>query len=126
MAGTLPLPRKAFSGYADKLIDILEEKLPQYREEAQIDPRGWANGAAVSAAMSELLIHIFRDEPAEPVLFIPEKVGHESRSLPVQVIGVEISDKTLILTLQPMDARQRTALLAHIRGTPSVAEVDAK
>jgi hypothetical protein len=120
-AGTLPLPMSAYSSYLNKLIEITDKHLPELREQAQISPRGWANGSAVAAAMSELLIRTMRDQPAEPVLFIPDKIGHDSRSLPVVVTGVTVADKALTLTLQPMDATQREALLQHIRGNEALA-----
>jgi hypothetical protein len=115
-AGTLALPQSAYAGYLNKLVNLTEKKLPLERKEAEINPRGWTNGATVAAAMSELLIHTLHDEPAEPVLFVPEKIGHDSRSLPMLVTGVSVADKVLTVTLQPMTADQRQALLLHIRG----------
>jgi len=120
-AGTLPLPVSAYSSYLNKLIEITDRHLPQLREEAEIDPRGWANGSAVAAAMSELLIRSLHDQPAEPVLFIPDTIGRNARSLPVLVTDVTVADKALTLTLQPMDAPQREALLQHIRGNETLA-----
>jgi uncharacterized protein YpmS len=119
MAGTLPLPRTYFNGYAQKLLPAMDEKVLQLREDADIDASGCANGPAVSLAMAELLENILHDEPSEPVLFLPERVGHNSRSLPVRITGVKIADKTLSLAFEPMTVGQREALLQHLRGPQS-------
>ncbi|HWE95837.1 MAG TPA: hypothetical protein VG269_17865 [Tepidisphaeraceae bacterium] len=116
MAGTLPLPRTFFNGYLQKLLPAMDEKVSPLREEADIDASGCANGPAVSLAMAELLEHTLHDEPSEPVLFLPERVGHDSRSLPVRITGVKIADKTLSLAFEPMTVGQREALLQHLRG----------
>lgn len=121
MAGTLPLPKVAWSSYEQRLLNALQSRLPEFQKEASIDASGRANSAAVSAAMSELLVHTLNDEPAEPVLFLPEQFSKTPRSLPVKITEVTVADKTLTLTVQPMDASQRTALLQHLRGSTDSA-----
>ena len=65
--------------------------------------------------MSELLIHTLKDELAEPVLFVPEAhEGHDTRSLPVQLTNISIANKTLSLTVVPMNANQREEFLKHL------------
>jgi hypothetical protein len=122
MAGTLPLPRSYFNGYTQKLVNAISNKVSQMRSEADIDASGCANGPAVSLAMAELLEHSLQDEPSDPVLFLPERIGHNSRSLPVNVTGVSIANKTLSLTLEPMTVEQREALLHHLRGPADTTE----
>lgn len=115
MAGTLPLPRWIWSRIANKFADEMERKLPALQHDAEIDPRGRANSAASDAATSQLLLHVLRDEPSEPVLFVPEP-EHGGRSLTMQITSIDISDKTLTLKIAPMSADQREALLQRIRG----------
>src|SRR5579862_822268 len=91
MIGTQDVPRSYLSGNISKLSGVMDRKLPELREASEIEPRGWANPPAVAVAMSELLMHVLNDEPAENVLFIPEKIGRDSRSLPVKVTHVDIS-----------------------------------
>ncbi|MDB5172077.1 MAG: hypothetical protein JWM97_2264 [Phycisphaerales bacterium] len=122
MAGTLPLPRSYFNGYTQKLINAMSNKVSQLRSEADIDASGCANGPAVSLAMAELLEHSLQDEPSDPVLFLPETIGHNSRSLPVKVTGVAVVNKTLSLSLEPMTVEQREALLRHLRGPADPTE----
>ncbi|HWE04347.1 MAG TPA: hypothetical protein VG326_18225 [Tepidisphaeraceae bacterium] len=115
--GTLPVPKSYFGGEVKAMTSAMEEKLPEWREGAHISPRGWADTAAMQAAMAELLINALSDLPADPVLFLPEpRGGRDLRYLPVQIIGIEIADKTLTLTVVPMDADRRETLLQHIRG----------
>lgn len=120
MAGTLPLPRAYFGGYVRKLENALTEKLPEMRREADITPQGWANRPAVEAAMSELVLHALHDEPAEPVLFLPDLARGGSHALPVRVVDVSVSDKVLTLTVTHMDRAQRDELLARLQtGEPT-------
>ncbi len=115
MAGTVQVPQALFSGYIQKINEMLDSALPNLRDEAEINPRGWANRAAVDAAACEFLERIVNDQPAEPAIFFPE-VGRDARSLPARIIAVDISDKTLTLKVQLMDADEREALLQRIRG----------
>jgi hypothetical protein len=119
MAGTLPLPQAYYGRYLDKLESSLNEKLPQMRREANISPEGWANRPAVEAAMSELLLHALHDEPAQPVLFLPDMARGSSHALPVRVTQVGIVDKVLTLTITHMDRVQRDELLARLQAEPT-------
>jgi len=116
MAGTLPLPKVAWSSYQDRLLESVQAHLPEFRKQAAIDANGRANAAAASAAMNELLIHSLNDEPAEPVLFLPDQFSRSPRSLPVQITGISIAEKVLTISVEPMDAAQRAAFLKHLRG----------
>ena len=115
MAGTLPLPKVAWSSYQDRLVESAQARLPEFRREAAIDANGRANTAAVSAAMTELLLHVVNDEPAEPVLFLPDQIGHSPRSLPVVITDIKLADKVLAIVVEPMDSARRAALLKHLR-----------
>ena len=67
--------------------------------------------------MTELLSHSLNDEPAEPVLFLPDQIGHSPRSLPVVITDIKLADKVLTIVVEPMDSMRRSALLKHLQGT---------
>lgn len=115
LAGRLPLPQSFWDRYRVMLTDRLEKPLPQWQSGAQIRPNGTANSDTVSAAMSELLVNILNDHPAEPVLFLPYDVTNGRHSLPVKVINVVIANKTLTLEVQPLTPAERKDLLESIR-----------
>jgi len=119
-AGTLPLPRASWDGYLQKLTSALSAKLPELQRKANIDQHGRANSAAVEAAMSELLLNTLNDQPAEAALFLPDQLGR-SGSLPVKITDVTADDGTLSLSVEPMDAPQRTALLDELKEPTNVA-----
>jgi hypothetical protein len=116
MAGTLPLPRVSWSTYEQRLLNGVQARLPEFQRNADIDARGRANSSAVSAAMSELLLNTLHDEPAEPVLFLPDQLSRSSRSLPVRITEISVASRTLTLAVRPMDASERVALLRRLRG----------
>lgn len=115
LAGRLPLPQTFWDKYRVMLTDRLEAPLGKWQQGAEIRPNGTANSDAVAAAMSELLINILNNRPAQPVLFLPYDVSDGRRSLPVKLIDVEISNKTLILQVQPLTPAERKELLAGLR-----------
>ena len=115
LAGRLPLPQSFWSGYRAGLESAMERNLPAWQRGAEIRPDGTANSDTVEAAMTELLLDVLNNRPARPILFLPYDVSNSRRSLPVKVTGVEITNKALVLTLQPLSAPERQALLDSIK-----------
>jgi hypothetical protein len=115
LAGRLPLPHGLWDRYREPLEQRIGEALPGWQEGAEIRPNGTANTDAVSAAMGELLMDVLNGQPAPPVLFLPYDMSNEHRSLPVKLTGVQVANKTLTLTVEPMTADERQALLTTIR-----------
>ena len=123
LAGRLPLPRVFWDRYRQMLEDSVMGKLPDWQDKSVIRPNGTANSDTVAAAMGELLLDILNDHPARPYLFLPYDVSNSPRSLPVKLTGVEIVNKTLLLTLEPLTPDERQKLLQDVR-EPRVAQTD--
>lgn len=115
MAGRLPLPQSFWSTYQRELIDKLKQNLPRWQDGARIRDNGTANSDAVAAAMTELLLDILRNKPARPFLFLPYNVSNSQRSLPVKLTDVQIANRVLTLTVEPLNAQDRDILLQSIR-----------
>ena len=118
MAGRLPLPQAYWDQYSQKLRGAIEAHLADWQQEASIGADGTANGPAVAAAMSELLLNVLQDKPAEPALFLPynyAKVHRDGRCLPVRLTAVSIEGTTLNLTVRPLSPLERQQLLEYIR-----------
>lgn len=114
LAGRLPLPRPLWDRYRTRLESRLEVNLPQWQHGAEISRQG-ANLDAIAAAMTELLLDALNDRSAPAVLFLPYDMRSNPRSLPVSLTAVQIEDKTLTLTIEPMDAAQRDRTLWAIQ-----------
>ncbi|MGH7192312.1 MAG: hypothetical protein ACREJM_02120 [Candidatus Saccharimonadales bacterium] len=125
LAGRLPLPQAFWDRYRQGLESAIDARLPDWEQGADITPAGAANSDAVAAAMSELLLDVLAARPAKPVLFLPYSVGNNPRSFPVKLTSVQIADKTLTLTMEPMTPPERHALLDSIR-TTRVAQISAQ
>ena len=121
LAGRLPLPRTFWDPYRDRLEASVDRHLPEWQENARISPAGAANSDAVAAAMGELLLDVLQNRPAKPVLFLPQAAqGH--KSLPVKLTSVNVTDKSITLSVEPLDPSQRETLLKEIRSfQPRVA-----
>jgi hypothetical protein len=115
LAGKLPLPGAFWDGYRQQAEAAVGARLPQWRHGAEIGPQGGANTDAVAAAMADLLVNMLEDRPARPVLFLPYAVQSRPRSLPVKVTDVRIEDRTLTMTVEPLDGAAREKLLEEIR-----------
>jgi hypothetical protein len=112
LAGRLPLPQAFFEKYRTATQTRLQSALPDLQRKAALNKDGSANVEAMSAAMAKLFLHVLANEPGDPVLFLP--VGNK-RSVPVRLTDVKIEDKALSLTVKPLNATERVALLGRIR-----------
>ena len=115
LAGKLPLPTTLLTHYRQQLESAAAAQLPEWRSAAQIAQQGGANADAVSAAMTRLLIDALHNRPAPPVLFLPYSMESHPKSLPVKVTGLRIEDRTLVMTVEPLDPHERATLLEQIR-----------
>ena len=112
LAGRLPLPQAFFEKYRTSARTRLESALPGLQRKANIERDGTANAEAMSAAMAKLFLQVLANKPGESVLFVPlVKKG----SVPVRLTDVKVDDKSLFLTVKPLNASERAALLGRIR-----------
>jgi hypothetical protein len=112
LAGRLSLPQWSVQKYRTTARNKLKAALPGLQRKAEFRPDGSANSEAMTAAMAKLFLRVLDDEPGQPVVFLP--VGNQ-RSVPVRLTAVDIEDKELTLTVKPMNARERSAVLEQIR-----------
>jgi uncharacterized protein YpmS len=114
LAGRLPLPDLFIQSYKDRLTADLGANLPRWRERAAIDSDGAANSELISASMARLFIHALDHTPADPVLFLP--LVERRANVPVRVCAVRVEDHNVTMTVLPLDAKERAALLQRIKG----------
>jgi hypothetical protein len=114
MGGKLPLPRAFWDGYRHKLIGAMSAKVAQAQKRAAIADDGSMNHDAMVAQMNKLLLHALNDEPAEPILFLRHDNLHNN-AMPVKLTAVAIADRTIDLTVIPLNADERKELLRKIR-----------
>ena len=112
LGGRLPLPQSVFDTYRRQLEQRVRASLPAFQHGARIAPDGSANEKAVAASMSKLLLRVLAGEPDEAVLFLTANQGTQ---VPVKLTDVKIEGKSIALTVQLLDARERGALLNRIR-----------
>jgi len=119
--GSLPLPEGLISKKRERLENALKSRLPQWQEQAKIDPTGVANSDAKAAALSKLILQLLHHQATPAVIFVQKDAKH---TIPVRLTNVSIVKESLTITVQPMDAAERTALLEQIRqhDQPAVAE----
>jgi hypothetical protein len=111
LAGKLPLPRGVFGEYRERVTESLGRRLPMWQQLANVDASG-ANDYAVKTAMGKMLLRALSDEPTEATIFLP---ATQSGRVPVHVRDVKIEDDTLTLTVEPLNAAERSTLLARLR-----------
>ncbi len=119
--GSLPLPESLFSKYRTKIETALRTRLPDWQNQASIDGTGVANSPARDAALGKLVLGLLNHESSPAVLFLPKG----SKTVPVRLTNVTIEKRALTITIRPMDAPERTALLEKIRQPHQSTSSDA-
>ncbi len=111
--GNLPLPEFTWAKPRQMIIDSLTDMLGKLRAEAAIDRAGAANPEAVSSVMAIQGVDTLQHRITENVLFVPvsEKTG-----LPVKLKSCDLQDGMITLTTQPLEKKERDALLYKLRG----------
>lgn len=115
LAGRLPMPDALWSSQKQRLERSIKAHLPQWRQDARIDPAGIANDDAVMAGMGKLILHLLNNQPSRPVIFLP--IIHNARvsKVPVHLLDVAIEPHTLTLTVDKLNPAERTDYLQHLR-----------
>jgi len=111
-AGELPIPEAALSGQIGRLDWTLEQYLPAWQHNAQMDPNKGSNDATVKAAMSELALDSLHHQPAIPVFFLKTLDRHVD---PVKLTDVKVGDGFINLAVEPMTADERSQVLHDIQ-----------
>jgi hypothetical protein len=117
--GRLPMPDALWDAQRRTIISTLQARRPAWQNGARMLPGGSANVDAVKLAGAQLVLQMLGDLPGEPVLFIPEGEG---RAVPVRIIGLEVADQAMTLTVQSMTAQQRSDLIDRLRQSDSPHE----
>lgn len=113
MAGRLTLPAAIWTGEQRRVTSAIENRLPQWRAEAKMDRAGAANPQAVAVAMSQLLFAALSSRPTDAVVFVPID---QSGGMPTKISKIEVGNGEITMTLDPMPAGERHALLNSLRG----------
>jgi len=110
--GSLPLPQGLFNSKREKVETALRSRLPNWQNNARIDPTGLANNDARAAWLGKLVLQLLNHQPSPAVIFVNTS---NAKTVPVRLTNVTIEKGTLTITVQPMDAAERAALLEQIR-----------
>ncbi len=110
--GNLPLPQGLFSSKREKVESALRSRLPNWQNRAAIDPTGLANADAQSAWLGKLVLQLLNHQPSPAVIFVRTD---KSKTVPVRLTNVTVGKGALTITVQPMDASERAALLEQLR-----------
>ena len=123
--GSLPLPDALFNKYREKLEGALKARMPQWQRGAKIDGGGSANSDARAVLLSRLVIQMLKREPGPALLFVPKKPEDWSNTVPLRLTELAIEKGEVTITIQPIDAKERGALLEQIRQPIQNAASDA-
>lgn len=120
-AGRIALPNMAFEKFRVQTVAALEERMPQFRQAADITPEGFANEAAILASSQGQLIELFDGREIEPLIAFLPLPGRGF--VAARVSELSVNEEELVLGVTLLDAAQRADLLEQIRAEPeSVAK----
>ncbi|HEY7116604.1 MAG TPA: hypothetical protein VH475_08460 [Tepidisphaeraceae bacterium] len=114
--GSLPVPEGMVAAKRQKVENALRSMIPQWQSKAEMGPSGVVNDNARRAALGQLVLRLLNHKPGPAVLFLPKELERPNKgSVPVRLTNVTVEQGALTITVQPMDAGERSALLAKIR-----------
>lgn len=114
--GSLPLPEGLLNKKREKVEQALRSRLPAWQHKADIGPTGVINADGRAAALGQLVLRLINRQPSPAVVFLPKDFERPTKgSIPVKLTHVGVEKGALTITVQPMDAEERTALLQQIR-----------
>jgi uncharacterized protein YpmS len=114
--GSLPLPETMLTKQRQKVENALRSRLPEWQNKADIGPTGVINADGRAAALGQLVIRLINRQPSPAVVFLPKDFERPNKgSIPVKLTQVAVEKGSLTVTVEPMDAQERTALLQQIR-----------
>src|SRR5258706_2003660 len=116
--GAMPLPQSLVSSKRERVENALRSRLPNWQNRAKIDSTGLANSEAQSAWLGKLVLQMLNRQPSPAVIFVHTE---KSNAVPVRLTNVTAGKVALTITVQPMDAAERKALLEQIREPQSAA-----
>jgi hypothetical protein len=114
LGGRLPLPEAIASTYRQKLVSVVQRKLPLWQRQAKMDANGLPNEPAVSAAMAKLLMNSIHQQPADPVVFLPLSAS-PIQYIPVRLSAVAATEGAIEFTLEPLNDSQRAGVIEKVR-----------
>jgi hypothetical protein len=113
LGGKLPLPKDTvISPMRQRIVQQISASLPSLQSRAKLGTEGAANDAAVNALLCQTLLHTLNDEPAAPVIFLPQ--FSRGNKVPFKVTDVSIVENTISFTVIPMTAAERTNLIDEV------------
>jgi hypothetical protein len=115
MAGRIPIPKALWSGYTDKVTNLLTPTLENVRQNAAIDSDGSWNESAVVAANCRLVLNSMKELTSDAVLFLPPDLRKWEKGYPVKISEVKVEGKTLAMTVTTLDAEEQQRLLLRLR-----------
>ena len=121
--GSLPLPEGLLAKHRQKVENAVRTRLPAWQRDADIGPTGLINSDGRSAALGQLVLRILHHEPSPAVVFLPKDIQNRSDkgSVPVKLTNVGVEKGALTITIEPMTAEERAALLEKIRKPQTLA-----
>jgi hypothetical protein len=122
--GSLPLPEAVLAKKRAAIETSLRAQLPKWQQSAAIDATGVVNDNARAAALAKFVLHIFNHEPSPAVIFLSKDITDWKNTFPLRLTKVTVEKGALTITVQPMTADERAALLKEIRQPEQQAVVE--
>jgi hypothetical protein len=125
LGGALPMPEGMYGSYVDKLAKGLAGRMAGWRRAVALNGDGTVNEEAVITGMAKMLLGGLTGRPSDPYIFLPNGPGGAG-AVPVRVTRFDVQAGHASLTIQPLNATERAAMIEQLKQplTPSVSKAE--
>jgi len=117
LGGNLPMPESMYAGYRERITNGLKRKMIGWQREAAINSDGTANTQATVASLARMMLAALNGQPSDAVLFLPAATGKDG-SVPMRVTHLTVNDAALSMTIRPLKADERSAIIERLKQPP--------
>jgi hypothetical protein len=113
-SGRLPVPLALLDRPRQRLIDAVEEALPEWEVGAGVGADGLGNGDAAAVAAAKLILAALMDQSASGIFLVPCAVGDLRQTVPLRITNLSLSDWRITATVAPLANAQLKTLLRDL------------
>jgi hypothetical protein len=113
-SGRLPVPLALLDRPRRRLIDAMDDAMPEWEARAGVGSDGLGNRDAAAVAAARLILAALDDQSTSGIFLVPCAVGDLRQTVPLQITNLSFSDWRMTVTVAPLTNPQLRNLLRDL------------